>query len=83
MGALTRELLDLARDLAIEAAKARFQKNFGTNQCLSCEGLKAGPGVTATCLQVRQCYFDNFKDAKPSPRQNRLIDSLSKGTNRS
>ena len=77
---LTRELLSLARGLAVEAAKARFQKNYGGPLCEHCEGLKAGPGVVATCFQVRQCYFANFKTSDLSAKQAGIIDFLTKGS---
>lgn len=54
----------------------RFRMNFGTPICESCDGLKAGPGVTATCFQVRQCTYDNVKQGDVTPRQKRVIESL-------
>lgn len=76
------ELLTLTRGLVLEAARSRFEKNFGSTQCNDCDGLKAGPGVAATCFQVRQCFFSNIKDQDVSPKQERLIEILSKGSNR-
>lgn len=70
----------LARNLVLEAGKARFEKNFGTARCESCEGLKAGPGVLATCFQVRQCFFTNIKTSDTTPKQEKLIQILSKGS---
>lgn len=64
----------------MEAAKARFLKNFGSELCESCDGLKAGPGVAATCFQVRQCFFGNIKETVTSPRQTQVIKTLLKGT---
>lgn len=66
----------MARELAIEAAKARFSKNFGSELCEGCDGLKAGPGVTATCFQMKQCYFDSFRSSDASPKQRRVIEAL-------
>jgi hypothetical protein len=74
------ELLALCRNLILEAAKARFEKNFGTVRCDTCDGLKAGPGIVATCFQVRQCFYGNIK-ADASPRHERLIEILTKGSN--
>lgn len=74
------QLLVLARNLVLEAGKARFEKNFGTARCESCEGLKAGPGVLATCFQVRQCFFTNIKTSDTTPKQEKLIQILSKGS---
>lgn len=78
--AASTELLSLARALILEAAKARFEKNFATPRCDNCEGLKAGPGVAATCFQVRQCFFTNIKNQDTSPKQTRLIEILTKGS---
>lgn len=76
------ELLALTRDLVLEAARARFEKNFGSSQCEGCTGLKAGPGVVATCYQVRQCFYTHFTDQDGSSRQERLIEILSRGSDR-
>lgn len=70
-------LVQAYRQLAAEAAQLRFELNFGTRICEGCDGLKAGPGVVATCYQVRQCNFDNVKeDGGASPRQLRVLQSL-------
>lgn len=83
MRQLTQELMGLARSLVVEAAQARYEKNFGGPKCESCAGLKAGPGVLATCFQIKRCYYDNVKTADASPRQQRLIESLGRGPKRS
>jgi len=57
----------------VEAARARFKTTFGTDRCNRCDGLKAGPGVAATCFQVKQCYYRNFKDADLTPKQSRVL----------
>ncbi len=62
--------------LWVEAAQLRFRLNFGTPICDRCDGLKAGPGVSATCFQVRQCTYDNVKDGDATPKQRRVIQSL-------
>lgn len=72
----------MSRELVVEAARARFQKNFGTPQCERCDGLRAGPGVEATCFQVRQCFFTNIKTADMSAKQARVIETLTKGSKR-
>ncbi len=76
--ATASELLAVARDAVQEAGRARFQANFGTPVCESCEGLKAGPGVVATCYQRRQCFYSNFTVDSASPRTQRIIESLTK-----
>lgn len=80
---LANRLGQVSKDLAIEAGKLRFKVNFGTPMCRNCDGLKAGPGVVATCFQVQQCHFTNFKEGDTSPRQKRVLDSLLAGVNRS
>lgn len=74
---LTRELLELSRKSLVEAAKARFRVNFGTDMCERCDGLRAGKGVVATCYQVKLCYFDNLKE-KPTTRQQSIIKDLTR-----
>ncbi len=54
----------------------RFRLNFGTPICDRCDGLKVGPGVVATCFQVRQCNYDNVKQGAMTPRQSRVVQSL-------
>ena len=61
----------------VEAAKLRFRLNFGSEYCDNCDGLRAGPGVVATCFQVKQCNYTNFKDGEVAPRHLRIIQSLS------
>lgn len=68
------------RELQRELAKVRFQTNFGSKLCENCEGLKAGPGVIATCYQVRMCNFTNFKESDHSSRHLRVLDSLAPPT---
>lgn len=72
------ELLSVTRDVVQEAGRARFLANFGTPVCESCEGLKAGPGVVATCFQRRQCFYANFTADSASSRTQRIIESLTK-----
>ena len=73
---IAQTLLSLAKAAVLESAKARFSNNFGKSVCESCEGLKIRPGVTATCYQVRQCYYDNFRAEVLSPKQARILNLL-------
>jgi hypothetical protein len=59
-----------------EAAQLRFQINFGGPFCQHCEGLTAGPGVAATCFQIRQCTFGNVKEGDATPKQLRVLQNL-------
>ena len=59
-----------------EAAKLRFQTNFGTSLCDNCDGMKAGPGVIATCFQVRACNFTNVKEGNQNPKHLRVLENL-------
>jgi len=70
------KLTEAYRALWAEAAAMRFRLNFGSPLCEHCEGLKVGPGVVATCFQVRQCNFDNVKEGQATPRQQRVLDRL-------
>jgi hypothetical protein len=60
-----------------EAARQRYRANFGTESCNSCEGLKAGPGVLATCFQVQKCNFDSIREGSESPTQLKILSRLS------
>jgi len=73
---LVRDLADLALSSVVEAAKARFQANFGSKRCTNCEGLRVSPGVVATCVQVSQCYYTNFKQGDLTPKQARILRVL-------
>jgi len=73
---LVRDLADLALSSVVDAAKARFQANFGSKRCVNCEGLKVSPGVVATCVQVSQCYYKNFKQGDLTPKQARILRVL-------
>ena len=59
-----------------EAAQLRFRLNFGTPICERCDGLKAGPGVAATCYQVKLCNYGNVKEGEATPKQRRVLDRL-------
>lgn len=71
-----QELSSLAKEALRQAARDRFKVNFGTDVCNACDGLKAGPGVLATCFQIRQCNYSNVKGT--TPRQETLITRLTK-----
>lgn len=66
----------LAHLAVTEAGTARFRVNFGSPMCEDCEGLRAGLGVTATCFQVKRCFYTNVKASDASPKQLRVIDTL-------
>ena len=71
-----QDLIAAYRLLYLEAAKLRFQVNFGTDVCVHCEGLHAGPGVSATCFQIQQCNYCNLKDGAGTPHQAAIIKKL-------
>ena len=71
------EALKLAkayREIEAEAARLRFRVNFGTSVCESCEGLRAGPYVLATCYQVKECRYSNVRGA--TKKQLRILNHL-------
>lgn len=72
----SQKLLTLARQAVQDAASARFKVNFGTSPCESCDGLKAGPDVVATCFQVKQCYYTNLKTSDESSKHERILSRL-------
>lgn len=71
-----QQLVETSKRLVIEAAKYRFKTNFGTSRCDSCTGLKVTPGVTATCFQVKQCYYSNFSETELTERQIRILRTI-------
>lgn len=71
-----QELQVAYRESLLEAGKLRFKLNFGTLACDNCEGLKAGPGVVATCFQIRRCEFQNVLEESASPRQIRILRKM-------
>jgi len=64
------------KEAMLEGAKLRFKLNFGTPFCEECDGLRAGPGVIATCFQIKRCDYTSLKDGNQDPDQVRLITSL-------
>jgi hypothetical protein len=67
------------RQFSNEAGRARFLQNLGTSICDSCEGLKAGPDVVATCFQLKQCFYTNKKSVDVTAIQQGLIEKLTSG----
>jgi hypothetical protein len=74
--AAVNEFIKEIRAFSNDAARDRFSKNFGSSLCESCEGLKAGPDVVATCFQLKQCFFTNKKSIDMSPSQESVIERL-------
>ena len=68
-------LVEAYRAQNLELARLRFEVNFGKEICGNCDGLRAGPGVTATCFQIKQCHFDNVREGG-QPRHLRVLNSL-------
>jgi len=69
-------LIEAHTALASEAARLRFRVNFSTSACDHCEGLKAGPGVVATCFQVRRCDYTNVKEGAATVRQLKVLSAF-------
>jgi len=69
-------LIEAHSKLELEAARLRFSINFGTSVCDHCEGLKAGPGVAATCFQVKRCNYGNVKDDDLTLKQLKVLGAL-------
>lgn len=77
-------LIERHREQGVELARVRFKLNFGSAVCDNCEGLRAGPGVTATCFQMKLCYFDNFREVEDAqPRHLRVLQTLLEGQEKS
>lgn len=72
----TNQLIEAYREQSLELGKVRFRLNFGSAICEDCDGLRAGPGVVATCFQIKQCYYDNVKEGGITPRQLRVLNTL-------
>lgn len=71
-------LIEAFQEQTHELARLRFTLNFGSPICENCDGLKAGPGVLATCYQTKQCNFNNIKD-NANPRHLRVLNTLLDG----
>ncbi len=69
-------LVKAHRSLVVESARLRFKVNFGGPICDSCDGLRAGPGVLATCFQVRQCNYASLKEDSLGDRMRAIVDAL-------
>jgi hypothetical protein len=76
---LSKELLLALRDSTDQAARDRFKSTFGTPRCLTCTGLHAGPGVVATCYQVKLCFYRNLAEANAPMRLARAMGKLGSG----
>lgn len=70
------ELIAAHHEALREVARLRFKLNLGTAICQSCDGLRAGPDVVATCFDIQQCHFASVKRGKEDPRQLRVIQSI-------
>jgi hypothetical protein len=70
------ELKSAYHEALDEASRLRYRINFGTEACSNCDGLKAGPGVVATCFQVQKCNFDSIHEGSESPSHLRILDRL-------
>jgi hypothetical protein len=71
-----QQLRDAYHEALLEASRLRYRLNFGTSLCDNCEGLRAGPGVLATCFQVKVCNFANIKEGSQDPRHVRVLRTL-------
>jgi hypothetical protein len=71
-------LIKAFRALDVEVGKLRYKLNVGTARCENCDGLRAGPGVSATCFQVQRCDFTNVKEEAVSPGHRRILESIIK-----
>jgi hypothetical protein len=66
-------VISYSKEAIDDAAKWRFQATFGTTPCDTCDGLHIGPGVVATCFQVKRCTYGPVRD---DVAHRRVIDSL-------
>jgi len=71
-----KELSEAYHEALAEASRLRFQVNFGSQLCHNCEGMRAGPGVIATCFQVQRCDFTNVKEGGEDLRVKRVVRRL-------
>ena len=72
----TSDLIEAYRAQSAELAQLRFKVNFGSPICENCDGLRAGPGVIATCYQVKRCDYTNVRGDVINPTQRQVIASL-------
>lgn len=68
--------MEAHRQLEVEASQLRFRINFGSSTCDSCQGLRAGEGVVATCFQVKRCNYENFREDNTSRKHLTVIQKL-------
>jgi hypothetical protein len=71
------DLKEAYHEALTEAARQRYRVNFGTEACNNCDGLKAGPGVVATCFQVQKCNFDSIHEGSENSHHLGVINRLS------
>lgn len=76
---ISSEMLHALRDSTDQAARERYRATFGSARCLTCTGLHAGTGVTATCFQLKCCYYRNLAETNTSPRLARALSKLGSG----
>jgi hypothetical protein len=74
----TQRFIRDVRHFSNEAARDRLRQNLGTAVCGSCDGLKAGPDVVATCFQIGQCFYQSRKASDATSVQQSLIARLTK-----
>ena len=71
-----KELTDAYHEALVEASRLRFKVNFGTERCTNCTGLRAGPGVAATCYQVKRCDYSHIREGKHDGIKERVLLNL-------
>lgn len=76
--AAAKTLQEAYHEALAEASRLRFRVNFGTERCNTCTGLHAGPGVLATCFQVKRCDFTHIKEATLDIRRRRILEGLTR-----
>lgn len=74
-----QELREAYHEALAEGSRLRFRLNFGSDLCKDCTGLRAGPGVVATCHQVQRCDFTNIKEGDVTPHHLRILGALAVG----
>lgn len=63
-----------------EIGRLRFRVNFGSSLCERCDGLRAGPGVVATCYQVQRCHYGNVREGQDELSRRRVLEVISRRT---
>jgi len=70
------ELQKAYHEAMLEISRLNFKLNFGTQVCQRCDGLRAGPGVVATCYQIERCEFKSLKAGEEDAKRSEVIDRL-------